>query len=345
MNLRQTDAVCTIQNFGFATGQVISELRLRYSTLGAPQYDAAGQICNAVLLLHSSTANRMHWLSAAMIGALFAPGQPLDAQRHFVIIPDLIGHGESSKPSDGLRTQFPAYRCRDMVNALHLLVTQGLKIRTLHLLMGTSLGAMLAWEWAHLYPDAAARIVPIGAYPLPLGGRNWIGRRMIIEAIRNDPGWAHGHYDAPPSAYRYTAPLLLLMAHGVQHLQNIAPNQAAADKYYEQLVRIVAQHDANDLLYVIESTLDYDPSPGLQRITAQVLAINFEGDEICRPDLDVFEAAVAQIPSARSVLIPATEQSCGHLTYYQVGTWKAHLAALLADASGQEDDADGSTRC
>ena len=336
MNLSRTDAVCTIQNFSFACGQVISELRLRYSTLGTPQYDAQGHICNAVLLLHSSTGNRLHWLSGQLGCGLFGPGQPLDVECFFIVVPDLIGHGESSKPSDGLRASFPRYRCRDMVNALHLLVTQGLKIRALHLLMGTSLGAMLAWEWAHRYPDAAQRVVPIGAYPLPLGGRNWIGRRMIIEAIRNDPAWANGHYDTPPSAYRYTAPLLLLMAHGVQHLQNLAPNQAAADKYYEQLVRTVAQHDANDLLYVIESTLDYDPSAHLQQMTAQILAINFEGDEICRPDLDVFETAVAQIPRARSVLIAQAEQSCGHLTYYQLDTWKAHLAAFLAPASGQE---------
>lgn len=333
------EGVCNIQNFGFASGQVISELRLHYTTLGTPQYDAAGQVCNAVLLLHSSTGNRQHWLTGTIGQALFGPGQVLDASRYFIIIPDLIGHGQSSKPSDGLRTRFPAYRCRDMVNALHLLVTQGLKIQTLHLLMGTSLGAMLAWEWAHRYPDAAQRIVPIGAYPLPLGGRNWIGRRMIIEAIRNDPAWANGYYDTPPSAYCYTAPLLLLMAHGVQHLQNLVPNQAAADKYYEQLVRIVAQHDANDLLYVIESTLDYDPSPGLQQMTAQILAINFEGDEICRPDVDVFEAAVAQIPRARSVLIPATEHTCGHLTYYQVDTWKAHLVEFL-----EKGYADGSPR-
>lgn len=332
-SLVRADGVCNIQNFAFASGQVISELRLHYSTLGTPQYDAAGHLCNAVLLLHSSTGNRLHWLSGLLGGGLFGPGQPLDVERFFIVVPDLIGHGESSKPSDGLRTSFPRYRCRDMVNALHLLVTQGLKIRALHLLMGTSLGAMLAWEWAHRYPDAAQRIVPIGAYPLPLGGRNWMVRRMIIEAIRNDPAWAHGHYDTPPSAYRYTAPLLLLMAHGVQHLQNLAPNQAAADKYYEQLVRTVAQHDANDLLYVIESTLDYDPSAHWQQMTAQILTINFEGDEICRPDLDVFEAAVAQIPRARSVLIAQAEQSCGHLTYYQLDTWKAHLAAFLAPVS------------
>lgn len=342
--MERTECVCRIQNFGFASGQVISELRLHYTTLGAPHHDAQGHIDNAVLVLHSSTGNRQQWQAANFVQDLFAPGQPLDAQRFFIIIPDLIGHGQSSKPSDGLRTQFPAYRCQDMVNALHLLVTQGLKIQTLQLVMGSSLGAMLAWEWAHLYPDAAARIVPIGAYPLPLGGRNWIVRRMMIEAIRNDPAWANGHYDVPPSAYRSTAPLLLLMAHGVQHLHNLAPNQAAADKYYEQLVHIVAQHDANDLLYVIESTLDYDPSPGLQQMTAQILAINFEGDEICRPDLDVFEAAVAQIPSARSVLIPATEHSCGHLTYYQVDAWKAHLAEFLAPIPGREDNAVGSTR-
>ena len=334
-SLVRQDSVCKITNFGFAAGLSLSELRIHYSTLGTPQYDAEGQICNAVLLLHSSTANRMHWLSAHFVSELFAQNQPLDAERFFVIIPDLIGHGQSSKPSDGLRTRFPAYRCRDMVNALHLLVTQGLGIRKLQLVMGTSLGGMLAWLWAQIYPAAAERVVPIGAYPLALGGRNWIGRRMIIEAIRNDPAWANGHYEKQPTSYLYTAPLLLLMAHGVQQLLDLAPDQSAADKYYEQLVRIVAQHDTNDFLYILESTLDYAPSAGLNTISAQVLAINFEGDEICRPDVEIFEAAIRQIPCARSVLVKANMQSSGHLGYYQVNTWKAHLAEFLAPSEKQ----------
>lgn len=327
--MERSDGVCRIRNFGFAAGQVISELRLHYTTLGTARYDAQGNICNAVLMLHSSTANRQQWLAANFVDELFAPGQPLDVQRFFIIIPDLMGHGQSSKPSDGLRTQFPAYRTHDMVNALHLLVTQGLKIPTLHLLIGSSLGAMLAWEWAHRYPDAAQRVVPIAAYPLALGGRNWIVRRMMAQAIRNDPTWANGCYSQPPKGYLYTAPLLLLMAHGVSQLQALAPNQAAANNYFEQLLSTVAQHDANDLLYVIESTQDYDPSDSLQKITAKVLAINFEGDEICRPELDVFEAAVKQIANAQSAVIPASKKSCGHFTYFHVDIWKPYLVAFL----------------
>lgn len=262
-SLLREDAVCSITNFGFESGEVISELRLHYSTLGTPRYDAEGHICNAVLVLHSSTGNRLHWLSGLLGSGLYGPGQPLDTARYFLILPDLIGRGESSKPSDGLRTRFPAYRCQDMVNALHLLVTQGLKIPTLHLLMGTSLGAMLAWEWAHLYPDAAQRVVPIGAYPLALCGRNWIIRRMSIEAIRHDPTWENGNYAQQPTSYLYTAPLLILLAHGVRQLHDLAPSCQAADQYYAQLLKTMAQHDANDLLYVLEATHGFDPSADL----------------------------------------------------------------------------------
>lgn len=332
--MERTECVCRIQNFGFASGQVISELRLHYTTLGTPQYDEAGQICNAVLLLHASNGNRHHWLTGPLGQGLFGPGQVLDALRYFIIVPDLIGHGESSKPSDGLRTRFPAYRCRDMVNALHLLVTQGLKIQTLNLLMGASLGAMLAWEWAHLYPDAAARIVPIGAYPLPLGGRNWIARRMMIEAIRHDPAWANGDYEQRPTSYLYTAPLLQLMAHGVQQLLDLAPDQRSADRYYGQLLQLAAKHDPNDLLYILEAAQDYDPRPGLERTTAPVLAINFEADEICRPEISEQDAALRRLPRARFVVVPATRKSCGHFTYYLPEMWKAHLAEFLGQPAG-----------
>lgn len=328
----QADGVCHIKNFDFESGECISDLRLHYSTLGTPQYDAAGNVCNAVLALHSSTANRLHWLSGLLGHGLFGPGQPLDAARYFIIIPDLIGHGQSSKPSDGLRTRFPAYRCRDMVHALYLLVTQGLHIQKLQLVIGTSLGAMLAWLWGQMYPDSALRLVPIGAYPLPLGGRNWIIRRMGIEAIRNDPTWKDGNYTSQPTGYLCTAPLLLLLAHGVQQLQDLAPHCQAADQYYGQLLNTMAQHDANDLLYILEATRDFDPSVHLDKITTKVLAINFAGDEICRPDISESDAALKRLPDARFVLIPATRQSCGHFTYYQPDTWKVHLAAFLNGA-------------
>lgn len=332
--LTRADGVCNIQNFAFTSGQIISELRLRYSTLGTPQYDAAGHICNAVLLLHSSTGNRLHWLAGLLGEWLFGPGQVLDAARYFLILPDLIGHGESSKPSDGLRTSFPAYRCPDIVNALHLLVTQGLRIPKLQLVMGTSLGAMLAWLWGQMYPHSAARLVPIGAYPLPLAGRNWIIRRMSIEAIRNDPAWEGGNYTQPPASYLYTAPLLLLQAHGVQQLQGVAPTREAADRYYEQLLKTMAKHDANDLLYVLECTQDFDPSPDLEKITARVLAINFEGDEICRPDISEHDPALQRLPNARFVLVPSGPGTCGHFTYYQPDTWKAYLAEVLGGDAG-----------
>ena len=326
----QQDGVCSIQNFGFESGERMADLQIHYSTLGTPQYDAAGKICNAVLLLHSSAGQRQHWLSGPLSQGLFGPGQPLDTSRYFLVIPDLLGHGQSSKPSDGLRTQFPRYRCRDMVTTLHQLVTQGLGIRQLQLVLGTSLGAMLAWLWGQMYPDSSARLVPIGAYPLALGGRNWIIRRMIIEAIRHDPTWQDGNYTQPPTGYLYTAPLLMLLAHGVQQLQDVAPHRAAADRHYEQLLKTVGQHDANDFLYILEATEDFDPSPDLDKTTAKVLAINFAGDEICHPEISEQNPALKRLPHARFVLVPATRQSCGHFTYYQPDTWKAHLAGFLS---------------
>lgn len=327
--MERTECVCRIQNFGFATGQVISELRLHYTTLGAPHHDAQGHIDNAVLLLHSSTGNRQQWLAANFVQDLFAPGQPLDAQRFFIIIPDLIGHGQSSKPSDGLRTQFPAYRCQDMAAAMHLLVTQGLKIPRLQLVMGTSLGAMVTWYWGQMYPQAAARLVPIGAYPLPLAGRNWIIRRMSIEAIRHDPAWQGGDYTEPPQACLYTAPLLILLAHGVQQLQSIGPTRQSADQYYERLLQTMRQHDANDLLYVLESAQDFDPSPNLEKTSARVLAINFEGDEICRPDISEHDPALQRLPDAQFVVVPANQDTSGHFTYFQPAQWVGFLDAFL----------------
>lgn len=327
------DSVCTIRNFTFASGEQIPALKLAYSTLGAPQYDAEGQICNAVLMLHASTGNRLQWLTGQLGGPLFKEGQVLDATRYFIIVPDLIGHGDSSKPSDGLRAEFPHYRCHDMVKALHLMVTQGLNIQRLHTVLGTSLGAMIAWLWGEIYPHSVERLVPIGAYPLPLSGRNGIFRRMIIEAIRNDPSWHQGNYIQPPTGYLSTAPLLILMAHGVRQLHNLAPNQQAADRYYKKLINLAQQHDANDLLYMLECTQGFDPSLELEKITAKVLAINFEQDEICRSDISATDAALQQLADAQFILVPESATSAGHLSCYQPDTWTGHLEAFLATDS------------
>jgi len=327
--LQRTDRTGRIQNFRFVSGHTMSELRLQYSTLGTPRYDADGTIRNAVVLLHSSTGNRLHWFSEPMVRGLFGAGQPLDASRYFIIVPDLIGHGQSSKPSDGLRTRFPPYRCQDLVNAVHLLVSRGLKIPRLQLVMGTSLGAMMAWLWGEMYPDSTERLMPIGAYPLPLAGRNWIIRRMSIDAIRHDPDWQEGEYTQPPRHYLHTAPLLILLAHGVKQLHALGPDRQAADRYYQTLIQHMAKHDANDLLYVLEAAQDYDPSPDLENITARVMAINFEGDEICRPELAETDPALKRLPNARFVLIPANQQGCGHFTYYEPDTWTSHLAEFM----------------
>lgn len=188
--------------------------------------------------------------------------------------------------------------------------------------------------WGQMYPQSSRRLMPIGAYPLPLGGRNWIGRRMMIEAIRHDPAWSNGDYEQRPTSYLYTAPLLQLMAHGVQQLLDLAPDQRSADRYYEQLLKLAAKHDPNDLLYILEATQDYDPRTGLERTTAPVLAINFEGDEICRPEVSEQDEALRRLPHARFVVVPASRESCGHFTYYLPHTWTTHLAEFLGHPAG-----------
>ncbi len=318
-----------LERFQFENGQQLDELNLRYLTAGTPEKGEGGTITNAVLLLHTTTSSAEVWFQESLAGELFGPDQPLDLERFYVVVPDMIGFGGSSKPSDGLRASFPNYRYVDQVRAVHRLLTEVLEISHLRLIVGISMGGMLTWMWAGMYPDFMDAVVPISCQPGPMSGRNWIQRRISIEAIRNDPEWNNGNYKTNPNRYVFTAPSSALFTRSVIRLQEQAPTRQQADKLYEQLVERARKGDANDRLYQVESSMDYDPSPDLGKIRVPVLAVNFEDDELNPPELGVVEQAISKLKDARSVLVPAGPDSVGHLTGQIAKTWKSHFEEFL----------------
>lgn len=333
-NQREADFV--LKAFRFSSGETLPELRIHYMTLGTPRRNAAGDITNAVLLLHGTSGSSRSWLLPTLAGELFATHQPLDASEYFVIIPDGIGAGGSSKPSDGLRAKFPRYRYRDMVEAQYRLVTEGLRIPHLRLVIGTSMGGMHTWMWGEMYPQFMDGLVPIASQPIAISGRNWLTRRIRIEAIRNDPEWNGGNYATNPSRYIYTLPLAALTTESVVRLQEMAPTREAGDALYATLVEEARRRDANDQLYAIESVMDYDPSNDLHKIRARLLAINFADDEVNPPELGVVEPAIARIRNARHVVVPASADTHGHYSYQRAALWKSHLAAFVKELEAKE---------
>jgi homoserine O-acetyltransferase len=320
-----------IKDFTFGSGETLPELRQHYMTLGTPQRDSRNQISNAVLLLHNTTGSSKGWLAPELAGELFGPGQPIDISRFFIVMPDAIGFGGSSKPSNGLRTRFPHYRYTDMVVAQHRLLTEALGIERLQLILGISMGGMLTWLWGEMYPDFMSALVPLACQPSAMSGRNWIQRRMQIEAIRSDPDWNDGNYTAQPSRYVLT-PFGALFIQSVLRIQEQAPTRQAADALYRQMVERARKGDANDRLYQLESSMDYDPAPALARIKAPLLAINFADDALNPPELGA-ERAVAQLPNSKMVLIPAGPQTRGHYTTLLAAQWKSHLADFMHESS------------
>ncbi len=319
------------RDFPLQGGGRFDELRQGYLTLGDPRRDATGRIDNAVLLLHNTTGNSREWLAPTLAGELFGPGQPLDASRHFLIMPDAIGFGRSSKPSDGLRARFPNYRYHDIVLAQHRLLTEGLGIEHLRMIVGLSMGGMMAWLWGGLFPQFMDALVPIACQPGPMSGRNWLQRRMQIELIRNDPGWHGGDYIEQP-AYYSRAPFGALMTQSAVHLQQQAPTREAADALYSRLVERARGGDANDRLYQLEASMDYDPRPLLERIEARVLAVNFSDDELNPAALGTLDAGIAKVRNAHAVLLPARPDSRGHHSALHAAHWKAELESFFAGA-------------
>jgi homoserine O-acetyltransferase len=327
----QREADFLMKDFRFGSGETLAELRMHYVTLGTPKRNPAGEITNGVLLLHGTSGSSSTWLSPALANGLFGAGEPLDASQHFVIIPDSIGAGRSSKPSDGLRGKFPHYRYRDAVIAQHRLVTEGLGIRRLRLVLGTSMGGMHTWMWGEMFPDAMDGLVPIASQPIGISGRNWINRRIRNEAIRNDPDWNGGNYEKNPTTYIYTLPLSAMTTESAIQLQEMAPTREAGDKLYYALVEQARKGDANNQLYAIEAVMDYDPSKELEKIKARLLAINFADDEVNPPELNVLEPAIRRIPHARHVVVPASRETHGHYSYLRAALWKSHLGEFMKE--------------
>jgi homoserine O-acetyltransferase/O-succinyltransferase len=326
-NYREGDFV--IADYKFASGETLPQLKLHYRTLGTPERNGAGEIVNGVLLLQGNTGTGANWLRPSLADELFKPGQPLDAGRYFIIIPDALGRGGSSKPSDGLKGKFPHYRYHDMVDSAHRLVTNGLKIGHLRLVIGSSLGCMHSFLWAEMYPELMDGIVGLSCQPVEISGRNWIQRRAAAEAIRHDPDWNNGNYDLNPADYIYSAAAGSFMPESAARIQEMAPTRTAADKLYDERVARIAKGDANDSLWAIESIEDYSPEGDLPKIKAKVLLINTVEDEANPPELGTVERAMKKIRDGRYVLIPYSEETHGHFTHYYAALWKPYLISFM----------------
>jgi homoserine O-acetyltransferase len=311
-------------DFRFHTGQVLPELRLAYTTIGEP----TGQ---PVLVLHGTAGSAASVLTAPFAEPLFGPGGPLDAAKYFIVIPDSIGAGRSAKPSDGLRARFPEYNYDDMVLAQYRLVTEGLKIPHLRLVLGNSMGGMHAWLWGTTYPRMADALVPMASQPAEMSGRNWMLRRMIIDAVRNDPDWKGGDYTAQPRAVQVANAFFgIATSGGTLAFQAQAPTREAADKLVDARLATPLSADANDVMYQWNASRDYNPQ-GLERIQVPVLAINSADDERNPPETGVMQQALARIPSARLYMIPASTETRGHGTTGFARFWAAELQRFLAD--------------
>jgi homoserine O-acetyltransferase len=322
-----------VRNFRFASGETLPELKLHYRTVGTPRRDSAGVVRNAVMILHGTGGSGAGFLSRTFGGELFGSGQLLDATQYFIILPDGIGHGRSSKPSDGLHARFPKYTYDDMVRAQHAMLVDGLNVNHLRLVMGTSMGAMHCWVWGEMYPDFADGLVPLASAPTQIAGRNRVMRTMIMDSITHDPAWKNGEYTTQPHDGLVGAiNLLMMMTSSPLQWHKTAPTRDAADKWYEeQIASRVAATDANDMLYQYNASRDYDPSPNLEKITAPLLAINSADDVVNPPELGIMERLMPRVKRGKYVLIPTSDQTRGHGTHSLPAVWGKHLADFLTE--------------
>jgi homoserine O-acetyltransferase/O-succinyltransferase len=321
----------TARDFKFGTGETLPALKLHYRTVGTPQRDAAGVVRNAVLILHGTGGTGQGFLSPTFGGGLFGAGQPLDATRYFIVLPDGIGHGKSTKPSDGLHARFPKYTYDDMVRAEHQLLTDGLKVGHLRLVLGTSMGAMHCWIWGEMFPDFVDGLVPLASAPTQIAGRNRVMRKMIMDSITSDPHYNNGDYTEQPREGLVGAiNLLMMMTSSPLQWHKSGPTRDAADKWYEDQIRSrLAATDANDMLYQFNASRDYDPSPSLEKIQAAVLAINSADDVVNPPELGLMEKLMPRVKRGKYVLIPTSDQTRGHGTHSIPAIWGRYLADFL----------------
>jgi homoserine O-acetyltransferase len=322
----------TIRGFRFTSGETLPELRIHYRTLGTPRKDGTGTVRNAVLILHGTGGSGAQFVGRTFAGELFGPGQPLDASRYYIILPDDIGHGGSSKPSNGLRGKFPRYGYVDMVEAEHRLVADGLGVNHLRLVMGTSMGGMHTWMWGSRYPQAMDALMPLASLPTQISGRNRAWRRVAIDAVRHDPEWRNGDYTRQPQSLRTVAQMLWLMSSNPILRQKLAPTRRDADRVLDEYVAgYLKTGDANDILYALEASHDYDPGHGLEKIVAPLLAINSADDIINPPELGILEREIGRVPRGRAIMLPLSDATAGHGTHTLAALWKAHLESLLRE--------------
>ncbi|MBI2616070.1 MAG: alpha/beta fold hydrolase [Gemmatimonadetes bacterium] len=322
-----------LRDFRFTSGETLPELRIHYRTLGSPRRDARGVVRNAVLVLHGTTGSGAQFLRQDFAGELFGPGQLLDAARYYIVLPDGIGHGQSSKPSDGLRARFPRYGYRDMIEAQYRLLTEGLNVNHLRLVMGTSMGGMHTWAWGQTYPDFMDALMPLASLPTQISARNRVWRRVVIDAIRNDPEWQNGEYATQPQSLRTAQQMLFLVGSNPVLRQREMPTLAAADSALDTSVnRSMRTGDANDILYALEASEDYGPGPGLEKIKAPLFAVNSADDLINPPELGILEREIKRLPRGRAVVIPLSDATRGHGSHTIANLWKHYLRELLEES-------------
>jgi homoserine O-acetyltransferase/O-succinyltransferase len=330
-----TEGDFVVHNFNFHSGESLPDVRLHYTTLGKPARDAQGRTTNAVLILHGTGGSGHQFLAPYFAGELFGPGQLLDATRYFIVLPDGIGHGQSSKPSDGLHAHFPQYDYADMVALHYKLLNEGLGVNHLRFIFGTSMGCMHSFVWGETYPDFMDALMPMACLPVQIAGRNRLWRKMVMDGIRNDLQWKGGDYTTQPAqGLRIALDFLVIAGSAPLPMQRSMPTRDAADQYLDKYFHDhTSGLDANDFLYQLNASRNYDPSGQLEKIKAPVMWINSGDDFINPPELGIAEREVKRLKNGRFILIPASEQTFGHGTHTHAVLWKEHLAELLRESA------------
>jgi homoserine O-acetyltransferase len=329
-----TEGDAVFKNFKFTSGETLPELRIHYRTLGDPRRDAQGIVRNAVLILHGTTGSGTQFIRPEFAGELFGVGQPLDVTKFFIVLPDGIGHGKSSKPSDGLHAKFPRYGYIDMIEAQRRLLVDALHVNHLRLVMGTSMGGMHTWLWGELHPDFMDALMPLASLPTQVAGRNRAWRRLVIDAIRKDPAWRGGDYAVQPPGLDVAAEMIWLVSSNPVLRQAQAPTLSQADAILDAYVAEFRKtDDANDVLYAVEASRDYDPGPGLANIRAPLLAVNTADDLVNPPELGILEREIQHVRGARAIVIPFSSQTHGHGSHTMAALWKSDLAQLLEESA------------
>ncbi|MGE5327635.1 MAG: alpha/beta fold hydrolase [Deltaproteobacteria bacterium] len=323
----------TLWNFRFEDGESLPEVRMHYRTLGTPHKNAAGIVDNAVLVLHGTTGSGAGFLVDHFAGMLFVPGGLLDASKYYIILPDDIGHGHSTKPSDGLHARFPHYDYHDMVRAENQLVTEGLGVNHLRLVMGTSMGAMHTWMWGEMYPEFVQALMPLACLPVQISGRNRMMRDMIMHSIRDDPDWKNGEYTTQPRGLDGAIYIMMVLVSSPSQWQKEAPTQQAADAMFDRMLKRYREiEDANDMLYAFDASRDYNPEPELEKITAPLIAVNSADDQVNPPELDIVPKLIGRVKRGKFVLIPISDQTRGHGTHSYPAVWGNYLKELLQES-------------